>query len=60
MLKRGLATGDVEDEDAQAIEAHARTGRPRDDDAFLEVIEASTGRTLKPGKTGRKRKSEKT
>lgn len=57
MLTRGLAAGDVEDEDAQAIEAHARTGRPRGGDAFVEAVEAATGRTLKPRKAGRKRKA---
>jgi putative transposase len=43
--------------DAAAVDvlrARERTGRPAGDDAFLERLEAATGRRLQPGKPGRR------
>jgi putative transposase len=56
MLLHGLEAGDQEDEEIKAIEAHARTGRPRGGEAFVSALDARTGRRLKRGKPGRKPK----
>jgi hypothetical protein len=44
MLRRGLEAGDLAPEAEAAIEAHRRTGRPWGDAAFVEWLEAGTGR----------------
>ena len=54
MLRRGLEAGDLAPEDEAAIEAHQRTGRPWGDAAFLERLEAETGRALAKRKPGPK------
>jgi len=54
MLRAGLEAGDSAPEEAASIERHMRTGRPRGDEAFVAALEARTGRSLKPGKRGRK------
>ncbi|MEZ5670719.1 MAG: transposase [Alphaproteobacteria bacterium] len=56
MLRHGLEAGDLTDEAAAAIEAHARTGRPLGSDGFVAKLEAATGRQLKRRKPGRKPK----
>ncbi|HET9637940.1 MAG TPA: transposase [Allosphingosinicella sp.] len=52
MLEQGLEAGDCSAD--EAIEAHSRTGRPWGDEAFLERLEATTGRSLRPRRPGRK------
>jgi putative transposase len=52
MLEQGLEASDGSA--GQAIEAHSRTGRPWGDEAFLERLEAATGRSLRPRRPGRK------
>jgi putative transposase len=54
MLRRGLEAGDLPPEAEAAIEAHQRTGRPWGGEAFLDRLEALTGRTLKRQKPGPK------
>jgi putative transposase len=56
MLRHGLEAGDMSDEEAAAIERHIRTGRPRGSEAFVEQLEAATGRALKRRKPGPKPK----
>ena len=56
MLRRGLEAGGIDDEEVAAIERHARTGRPLGDNAFVERLEAATGRSLKRRKPGPKPK----
>jgi len=41
-----------------AIERHLKTGRPRGSDAFLDSVEAQTGRSVRPQKRGRKPKTQ--
>jgi putative transposase len=57
MLRHGLEAGDVSPEEEAAIEARIRTGRPLGDEAFVEGLEAASGRRLKPLKRGPKRQS---
>ena len=57
MLRHGLEAGDVSPEQAAAIEARIRTGRPLGNDAFVETLETASGRQLKPLKRGPKRRS---
>ena len=57
MLRHGLEAGDLDEADAAAIEAHIRTGRPRGSEAFVEALEAKTGRALKRRKPGPKPKA---
>ncbi|MCW0182155.1 MAG: transposase [Zavarzinia sp.] len=55
--RRRLEAGDLPEDEVEAIEGSLRTGRPRGDDAFLERLEAVTGRVLKrqkPGPKGRR------
>jgi putative transposase len=52
MLRHGLEAGDLRDEQVEAIEAHARTGRPLGSEAFVDELEAATGRQLKRRKPG--------
>jgi putative transposase len=59
MLRHGLEAGDLDEGEAAAIEAHIRTGRPLGSEAFVERLEAKTGRALKRRKPGRKPKAEK-
>ncbi|MBK5276193.1 MAG: transposase [Desulfuromonadales bacterium] len=46
---------DVDEEDANKIRGHERTGRALGDDLFLESLEGTLLRTLKPRKAGRKK-----
>ena len=57
MLRHGLEAGDLGEEEVAAIERHTRTGRPRGDDAFVEALEARTGRALRRRKPGPKPQS---
>ncbi|GAA0315862.1 transposase [Sphingomonas oligophenolica] len=57
MLRHGLEAGDVPAEEEAAIEARIRTGRPLGDEAFVEMLEAATGRGLKPRKRGPRAKT---
>lgn len=50
---------DADDEDAAMIRRHERTGRALGNNFFLESLETSLMRTVKPLKVGRKKKSEK-
>jgi len=59
MLRHGLEAGDLDEEQAAAIERSTRTGRPLGDEAFVAELEAATGRSLKPGKPGRRKRDEK-
>lgn len=54
MLRNGLGAAGLSDEDAAAIKRHARTGRPWGEAAFIERLEAVTGRTLKAQRPGPK------
>jgi len=54
MLRHGLESGDLPDDEVEVIEAHVRTGRPRGGDAFLAALETETGRRLKRRKPGPK------
>lgn len=45
---------EVPEQDLQAIRCHSGTGRPAGDESFVECLEGLTGRTLKPGKPGRR------
>ena len=58
MLRRGLAAGDLTPEQIAVIEARERTGRPLGDDAFVERLEAKTGRHLKRRKPGPKPRAQ--
>ena len=49
MLRHGLEAGDMSAEEEATIEARIRTGRPLGDDAFVEGLEARTGRSLCDG-----------
>jgi len=50
---------DADDADASLIRRHERTGRALGGDSFLESLEKSLMRTVKPLKAGRKRNLEK-
>lgn len=47
---------DVSQPEMDALRRHARTGRPFGDEAFVERLEATLGRSLRPRKRGRKPK----
>lgn len=47
---------DADEADAEKIRRHERTGRALGSDSFLEALETSLMRTVKPQKPGRKRK----
>ena len=44
----------VDDDEVDVLRRHQRTGRPLGDDAFVERLEASLGRSLRPRKPGPK------
>ncbi len=44
----------VDDDEVEELRRHQRTGRPLGDDAFVDRLEASLGRTLRPRKPGPK------
>jgi len=48
----------VDEADAEKIRRHERTGRALGNDAFLDSLEKSLKRTVKPQKAGRKKKIE--
>ena len=50
---------DADEEDANKIRGHERTGRALGGDSFLDSLEGVLQRPVKPRKAGRKRKSEK-
>jgi putative transposase len=50
---------DTDEEDANMIRGHERTGRALGSDSFLESLEMSLMRTVKPLKAGRKKKEDK-
>ena len=49
----------LDPEMAEALERHQRTGRPLGDEAFVERLEAATGRSLKPARRGPKPGTER-
>jgi len=51
-LDSGLNEGLV-----KALQQHSRTGRPLEDDLFLDMLERKMGKKLRPGRPGRKRKA---
>jgi putative transposase len=54
-----LFLADAEKEDAEKIRRHERTGRALGADSFLESLEHSLQRTVKPQKAGRKKMADK-
>jgi len=56
MLRHGAEAGDVAA--IAAIEAAIRTGRPLGDEAFVEQLEAASGRALKRRRPGPKPRRE--
>ena len=50
---------DTDEEDANMLRGHECTGRALGSDSFLESLELSLMRTVKPRKTGRKKKEDK-
>lgn len=52
--------GGLAREDCEAIRRNTLTGRPCGSDDFVEALEASLGRGLRPAKRGRKPKEERT
>jgi len=46
---------DGKNQQQEALRISTRTGRPLGDSSFIESIESSTGRQLKPGRPGRKK-----
>lgn len=46
-------------DEMKRVETHLQTGRPRGNDLFLDMIEQTIGRTVRPMKRGRKPKIEK-
>ena len=48
----------LDEDDLEALRRHARTGRPLGSERFVEALETRLGRTLKPGKRGRKPKAK--
>ncbi len=54
-----LFLSDPDEEDANKIRGHERTGRALGEDTFLDVLEANLQRAVKPRKVGRKKKSDK-
>jgi len=50
---------DTNEKDANMIRVHERTWRALGSDPFLESLELSLMRTVKPLKAGRKKKEEK-
>ena len=50
---------DADDEDSDKIRSHERTGRALGGDAFLETLELSLQRIVKPQKAGRKKVTDK-
>lgn len=50
---------DPDEEDAEKIRGHERTGRALGEDFFLDLLEANLQRAVKPRKAGRKKKSDK-
>jgi putative transposase len=51
---RAFQRGGLDEELAETLRRHARTGRPLGGPAFLDRLEAELGRTLRPGKRGPK------
>jgi len=50
---------DVDEEDANKIRGHERTGRALGGDSFLDSLEGALQRTVKPRKAGRKKMTDK-
>ncbi len=44
-------------DEMKLVETHLQTGRPRGNDFFLDMVEQEIGRSVRPQKRGRKRKS---
>jgi putative transposase len=53
---QGLLNSALREEELKELRGHGRTGRPLGDETFLDRLEASVGRVLKPQKGGRPRK----
>ena len=58
MLRHGAEAGDANVVAVAAIEAAMRTGRPLGDEAFVEQLEAASGRALKRRRPGPKPRRE--
>jgi putative transposase len=54
-----LFLSDPDEEDANKIRGHERTGRALGEDTFLDFLETNLQRAVKPRKAGRKKKSDK-
>ncbi len=54
-----LFLSDPDEEDANKIRGHERTGRALGEDIFLDLLEDNLQRVVKPRKAGRKKKSDK-
>ena len=54
-----LFLSDPDEEDANKIRGHERTGRALGEDTFLDLLEDNLQRAVKPRKAGRKKKSDK-
>ncbi|MEM9469284.1 MAG: transposase, partial [Pseudomonadota bacterium] len=46
----------MDEQELKKIQTHLQTGRPRGNDAFLDMIEEKIGRSVRPQKRGRKPK----
>ena len=51
---RALLSLPADEDEVDILRRHQRTGRPLGDDAFVERLEASLGRNLRPSKPGPK------
>ena len=56
---RGFLDSALREEELRDLRAHARTGRPLGNPTFLEKLEATVGRVLRPQKGGRPSKLRK-
>ncbi len=48
----------MDTQEMDSIRLHLQTGRPRGSDGFLDAVEATIGRTVRPQKRGRKPKTQ--
>lgn len=48
----------MDPQEMDAIRLHLQTGRPRGSEGFIDAVEATIGRTVRPQKRGRKPKSQ--
>ncbi len=55
----GLLDTGLDDKALDSLRMHARTGRPLGGGDWLETLETTLGRRLRPGKPGRPRRQQK-